>query len=106
MGLQAEPPLGMFQTIAQSSFGIFLAVWAIHWLQEEMLKVQMLEALRLRALLWEDELEFLSGVQDERRACLGTHTNPIDARRWKLGAVGFDGNLKALGVQCLDQWFV
>src|SRR5579871_1233367 len=106
MRLQAESPLRMLQAIAQSEFGVFLATWAIHWLQEEVPEVQMLEALRLCSLLREDELQFLPGLEDERCARLGTHANPINAGRRQLRAVGFDGNLKALGVQCPDQRFV
>src|SRR5215469_2398781 len=85
--LQAEPPLRMLQAIAQGEFGVFLAARAIHRLQEEVLKVQVLEALRLRAFLWKDELQFLARVQNERRARLGAHANPVDAGRRKLCAV-------------------
>src|SRR5689334_1538512 len=100
MGLQAEPPLWMLQAIVRGKLGVALALRAVHRLQKEMLKIQMLKALWLRAFLGIDKFEFLPVCQDQRRASLGTHTNPIDARWWLLCAVGFNSNLKALLVQC------
>ena len=76
---------------------------AIHGLEEEALELPALEGGGIDARLGIDQLELLSGVLDHRDLALGADADPVDAGRAGEGAVGFQGDAEAPGVQGVDE---
>lgn len=58
--METETPLRMFETISKSKLGVYVSARTVHWLKEEMLKVQVLVKLRLCPFLWKDEFQFVT----------------------------------------------
>src|SRR3546814_12586809 len=53
-----------------------------------------------------DQLQLVAVHLDKRASCLGTDTDPVDAARDGKGAIGFDRDREALGMQRGDQRIV
>ena len=96
----------MSLAVGDRQLRIPFAVGTVHRLKKEMPEIQVFEPLGLRLFLRVDELEFIAAVKDDRRICLGAHADPIQPLRRGLRAIRFDGHLKSLGMQCVDQWLV
>src|SRR6218665_1039778 len=84
VGLQAQPPLRMFQAIARGGFRIGLAHFIVHGLQEEVLEVHARIAFRRRALLRIDQLQLIAMGQLLLGFRLGTDADPVNAGRRQL----------------------
>lgn len=54
MRLQAEPPPRIFEAIGNGRLDGRLCVWAVHGLEEEVLDIEVTEALRHGERLWID----------------------------------------------------
>ena len=50
-----------------------------------------------------DDLEFVTGGDDELGACFGTDTDPVDPCRYGEGPVRLDGDLESVGVEGIAQ---
>src|SRR5688500_14641955 len=103
MGLQAQSPARMGQTIAQRRRGVALPGRSVHRLQKEMLEPEPLEALRLGPLLGIDQLELVSAEYHQWRPGLGADAEPVDAMRWSDRSVGLHRHIEPLGMERLDQ---
>ncbi len=103
MGLQAESPTRMIETVLQRQLGIALSLRTIHWLQEKLLKIELIKALWLGTGLGKDELQFAAMPEGEGRASLGTDTDPIDTRRRKQRSICLNRNLEAFCVQGVNK---
>jgi hypothetical protein len=67
-----------------------------------MLKIEMNEAFGLCSFLGKDELQFMTGFENQICASFRTDANPINPRRWELRAIRFNGDFETLLVECLD----
>jgi len=103
MGLQAQAPLRMGQTIAKCGCRILLLGRVVERLKEEMREVQILKPFRFSTLLWENQLQLVTRLQDELRAGLRTDADPVDTWRRQERPVGLDRDLEAPVVQGNDQ---
>lgn len=105
MRLQGQPPDGVFQANPHrfpDVFSIADRVGIGHGLQEEIVegqggKLGQIERLRPH------ELQFMSGLLDPARSCFGAHADPVHGLGDLAGAVGFQGDVEASGVQGFDQ---
>ena len=84
----------MLEAITDSAPSILVALRTIHGLQEEMLKVEILEALRLGARLRKDQLQFVAGAQDEIASSFRADAHPVDTTWRREGAVRFDRDIE------------
>lgn len=55
MGLNAEAPFGVFQTIINGEAGVVLEVGAVHGLYEKMDEIKIFKKFRLRSVLRENQ---------------------------------------------------
>jgi hypothetical protein len=78
----------------------------IHGLEEEVPEVEAFEQSWIETLLWEDELQLISPIQEERGVGLRTDAEPIYALRGRPRAVRFDGDCEADRVKSLDELVV
>ena len=85
MGLHAQTPAGMRQTIGHGRGGVRVSLRPVHRLQEEALECQRLEPRRIDAGLRIDQLQLLAAGQRQRRVGLGADADPVDARRRRRG---------------------
>ena len=104
MCLQTEPPPRVIKTVLQRQLGIALSLRTIHWLQEKLLKIELIKALWFSTGLGKDEFQFTAMPKGEGRASLGTDTDPIDARRRKQRSICLNRNLEALCVQGVNKY--
>ncbi len=79
MCLQAQPPPGVIEAVSDAELRVLLSLGAIHWLEEEVLKVQSFEELRLCTRLRVHELELFSCLYLQPGSGLGTHADPGDS---------------------------
>ena len=79
MRLQTQAPLRMLETITDREPSILIALRTVHGLQEEVLKVEVLETFRLGARLREDQLQFVAGTKDKIASGLRADADPVDA---------------------------
>src|SRR2546427_10096477 len=93
MCLQAESPARMCKAIRQRGARVRIPRGAVHGLEKEVPEVQALVSRRLGPLLWIDQLELVAAGHDQGCVGLGTHAQPVDARRRHHGAVALDGDL-------------
>ena len=103
MGLQTEPPPWVIKTVLQRQLGIALSLRTIHWLQEKLLKIELIKALRLGTGLGKNEFQFTAMPEGEGRARLGTDTDPVDARWRKQRSICLNRNLEAFCVQGVNK---
>src|SRR5258706_1330793 len=96
VGLQTQSPLGMLQTIPGGGRGIGGAIRIVHRLQEEIAEILSRETLRRRTGLWIDQLPFIATHQFLFGLGPVTDAYPVNARRRKQGAVGFNTDLETL----------
>jgi hypothetical protein len=98
----------MLKTVAQSELDILVAIWPIHihGLQKEVPKVEMDKAVWFSSFLGKDELQFMTGFENEVCASFGTDANPINTRRWELRSVRFNRNFETVRVKFFYQLFI
>ena len=80
-----------------------VSLGAIHWLQEEVLELEVFEAFRWRACLREYELQFVARPQDEFVLPFGANADPIDAFWGRTRAIGLDPDFKTVSMKCIYQ---
>src|SRR5260221_13581416 len=56
------------------------------------------EVLRIEARLWEDELQFISVLEAQKRTSFWANADPVDASPRINCAIGLDRDLKPQGV--------
>lgn len=78
MHLQTQTPLWMGEAIINSEPSVVLEVSIVKWLDEEVFEIKMFKAFRIKAVLWEKELQFLARPDLEICSWLGTNTDPVD----------------------------
>ena len=78
-----------------------LGLGAVHWLQKEVLELEVCEAFRRRANLRENELQLVARPQDEIVFSFGADADPIDAFRGWPRAIGLDPDLKTVSMKCI-----
>ncbi len=108
VGLEGEAPAGVGLAVGDGGGGVGLAVGAVHGLEEEGGEGEVGEALGLGAGLGEDQLQLIAGGDDEVGAGFGGQAHPVDAvfggaGGQGLGAVGFDGDGEASGMEAAAQ---
>jgi hypothetical protein len=103
MSLEAQPPARVIETIGDGGRRIRGAFVAVHRLQPEMREGEAAQFSWPEALLRENELQLGPRVGNERRACLRADAKPIETGRRGEGAIGFDGDFEAPGVDRADQ---
>src|SRR6267142_1213737 len=82
VGLQAEPPLRMAQTIVDRACGVLDHIRSIHRLQREALEGKIDKGLRCCIRLRINKLEFMTSAYHEVSAGLGADANPVHALGW------------------------
>ena len=60
MELKTQPPARMAQAIVSGKTGVSITCGAVHRLQQEMLKIECCETIRISAFLRIDEFEFVT----------------------------------------------
>ena len=103
MGLQTESPPRVIKTVLQRQLGIALSLRTIHWLQEKLLKIELIKALWLGTGLGKNEFQLTAMLKGEGRASLGTDTDPVDARWRKQCSICLNRNLEAFCVQGVNK---
>ena len=71
-----------------------------------MAEVELFELLRLCSWLRVDEFQFVARDKPQGGSGFGTHADPVEAGRGRQRAVRFDGDFKAVLVQCFDQRWI
>lgn len=102
----------MLKAILNCSFCILRDLRAIHWLQVEVGKIQVLKASWIAINLWVNELQLVASNLNELGANLGADADPVDAFGCGNSSVGFDRHFEALLMKGFDkqiidlkQWF-
>src|ERR1700730_13384026 len=103
MSLQAEPPARVIEAIGDGGRRIRGAFVAVHRLQPEMREREAAQFFWPESLLRENELKLGPRGRNERRACLRADAKPIETGRRGEGAIGFDGDFEAPGMNRADQ---
>ena len=98
MGLNAQAPTRVAQTIVDSQLGVALRFGTIHRLQKEMPEIELLKFLGRGVLLRINELELAAGDLHEGGARLWTDTDPVERRRRRTSPVGLHGHLEVTRV--------
>lgn len=106
MQLQAEAPFGVGHAVVCGGLGVFGLLGAVHGLEEEVLEVQVLDVGGREVRLGVDEFEFVAPGGQEAGAGFGADAEPVDAGGGLSGAVGFDGDHEAAGMEGVDEGFV
>ena len=106
VGLNAQPPPGVRETVLDGKAGVLRDARPIHRLKKPVLEVEIVEAFRLGfwLCLRIDELQLLPGPRDERSPGFRADAQVVDAWRHLLGPVGLDCYLEPGLVQGIDQW--
>ncbi len=81
-------------------------VRTIHGLKQIMLKVTGAQLIRQERGLWVDELELVTLALNPVRARFGTDANPVNPNGRLDGAVCFDRDLKAFGMERFNQGLI
>ena len=93
----------MRHAIRDGLAGVLLLQDRVHRLQEEVVEVQVGEALGQGQRLWINQLQLVAPGQHEVGVRFGTDADPVQPLgRW-LGAVGLDGDLETEGLQRGDE---
>ena len=93
----------MIETVANSRLSIKDPVRAIHRLEEEVFKCELLKIRGVETDLREDQFQLFPGLLDKPRPRLGTDTKPVHALRSLHGSIGFHRNFEVEGVQRVNQ---
>src|SRR5690348_14477121 len=99
MRLQAEPPARMRQAVLERGPRVPLPVGPVHRLQKEMTEGQRLEPFRLGPDLRVDQLQLVSGPQQQLRPRFGAHADPVQPGGRKPSAVRLHRDLETFRVQ-------
>ncbi len=86
--------------------GIVGQLGAIHGLQKKMSKCQRGIARQILASLRYHHFELVTAIHDQRRLGFGADTNPVHARRYRQGAIGFYRDFEFMRMQGIDQCLV
>lgn len=106
MGLDGESPLWMGLTVLDRFVGIELSIRTVHWLEEEIVKIPILEIHRIGTILGKDDLEFIPLSQVPVRATFWAHANPINSIRRNQRAIGFNCNSNRMALKSGDQLII
>src|SRR5712671_3204769 len=103
VGLQAEPPLRMAQTVVDRARGILDHIRSIHRLQREALEGEADKGFGRCIDLRIDQLEFMAPPYHEVGAGFRADANPVHALGRIDRAIGLDADAKAARMQRIDQ---
>src|SRR5229473_7035857 len=106
VGLQAEPPSRMAQTIVDRARGVFDHVRSVHWLQRETFEGEIDESLRGGIGLRINQLEFMALPDHEVGAGLRADADPVHALGRLDRAIGLDADFEAARMQRIDEGLV
>ncbi len=104
--LDAQAPVGVGEAVGEGGLGVGEGVWAVHGLEETVGEVPVFDGFGKEGGLGVDEFELIAGGGDGFAAGLGADADPVDGGRDGHGAVGFDGDVEADGVEGVDEWCV
>lgn len=103
MCLQAELPLWIALAHIDRKTHVFFQRRAIHGLHEKVIEFQRRIIVKRLPYLRNHHFQFTAFADAQFRAELGTDTNPVDTRRHRQGAIGFNGDFKAAFVHAVDE---
>src|SRR5216683_687850 len=106
VGLQAEPPLRMAQTIVDRARGVFDHVRSVHRLQRETFEGEIDESFRGGIGLRIDQLEFMALPDHEVGAGFRADADPVHALGRLDRTVGLDADFEAARMQRIDEGLV
>src|SRR5260370_2470576 len=106
VGLQAEPPLRMAQTIVDRARGVLDHIGSVHRLQREALEGKIDKGLGRCIRLRINQLEFMSSPYHEVGAGFGADANPVHALGWIDRAIGLDADFEPSGMQRIDEGLI
>ncbi|CAM2147406.1 hypothetical protein PT2222_10163 [Paraburkholderia tropica] len=101
--LHREAPLRMTLAPVDGELRVQVARRTIHRLDEKILEVELRVVGQTLVVLRHHDLEFVAFGDHERRVGLRAHADPVDGVEHRQRAVGFDGDLEARRVQCIDE---
>src|SRR5688500_16910016 len=104
VSLETQSPLWVSKAVLQRSASIGLCFGAIEWLQVKQLEIPIRIPLRWCAVLRVRQLQLVPTPEDRVRVGFRTHRRPVDAIRWKTGAIGLHGDLEPGGVKGVDRF--
>lgn len=105
VGLQGQAPDGILQANPHRFPDVFRVadrIGIVHGLQEEIVEGEAGEFGEVE-FLRPNQFQFLSGLLDPARSRFGAHADPVHSTGDLAGAVGFQGDVEASGVQGVDQ---
>src|SRR5216684_579881 len=106
VGLQAEPPLRMAQTIVDRARGVFDHVRSVHRLQRETFEGEIDESFRGGIGLRINQLEFMALPDHEVGAGFRADADPVHALGRLDRTVGLDADFEAARMQRIDEGLV
>src|SRR5882672_6779006 len=106
VGLQAEPPLRMAQTIVDRACGVLDHIRSVHRLQREALEGKIDKGLWRCIRLRINQLEFMTSAYHEVCAGFGADANPVHALGWLDRAIGLDADFETTAMQRIDKGLV
>src|SRR3981189_2930964 len=106
VGLQAEPPLRMAQTIVNRARCVLDHIGSVHRLQREALKGKIDKGLGRCIRLRINQLEFMTSPYHEARRGFGADANPVHALGRLDRPVGHDADFETTGMQRIDEGLV
>ena len=101
--LKADPPARMLEAVADREARVFLEVWAIHRLEEEVVELQTFEVHGIQRRLGKDELELVPPPHHEIGPRLRADTDPIDSVGHGQGPVGLDRDLEVQSMESINE---
>lgn len=96
----------MFEAVIHTEASIFSKLRVMEGLQEEPLEIEMLEALRIKAIQRKNKFQFIARYDSELGSRLGTHADPIDPGGGQQCAVGFYCYFKPIVMETLYEFFI
>src|SRR5712664_1414929 len=106
VGLQAEPPLRMAQTIVDRARGVLDHIRSVHRLQREALEGKIDKGLWRCIRLRINQLEFMTSAYHEVCAGFGADANPVHAPGWIDRSIGLDADFETTAMQRIDKGLV
>lgn len=96
----------MALAIGNRGAGVDKPVWAIHCLEQVVLKAAGTQVVGHQCGLRVDELELVSFALDPGGAGFWADANPVDACWGLERAIGLDGDFKAVGMKRFDEGWI
>jgi hypothetical protein len=106
VGLNAEAPLRVLQAVLDRASCIGHNVRSIHRLEQEFIEREMRKSLRRRVFLRIYQLEFIPFENHQLARGFRADANPVDSRRRRNRAVGFNCYLESAYVQGVSQFSI